>query len=76
MPKPDNLNEAKTQLSAQTDRSAAGEDVCIASNGATGAHFVPLRQRRRKPAGSLVGLIVPQDIDGPMPEIERLFEGD
>ena len=76
MPKTDNLNEAKAQLSAQTDKSAAGEDVCIAGNGAAEAHLVPLRQRRRKPAGSLVGLIVPQDIDGPMPEIERLFEGD
>jgi len=73
-----NIHEAKTHLSKLLERVALGEEVVIAKAGKPVARLVAVDQPKTRVFGSAKGeFIVPDNIDEPDPEIERLFhEGD
>jgi prevent-host-death family protein len=73
-----NLYEAKTHLSSLVEEAAEGGEIIIAKNGVARARLVPIptHTRRRKPAGALKDLVISEDFDAPLPELERLFDGD
>jgi len=74
-----NLYEAKTHLSTLVDDAAAGEEIIIAKNGVPKARLVPVVAEQRKPRVPMNAMgitYIAEDFDDPVPEIERLFEGD
>ena len=70
-----NIHEAKTHLSRLLERVAIGEEVIIAKAGKPVAKLVPLKgEKRNFKFGSAKGdFVVPEDFNGPDPEIEDLF---
>lgn len=71
------LYEAKTRLSGQVDRAAAGEEIVIARNGVPRARLVPLvfRGEARKPANAMRIRRLAADFDAPDAAIDALFGG-
>ena len=73
-----NLYVAKTNLSKQVERAAAGEEIIIAKAGNPKAKLVPYRPELgpRKPAHALGLTFIAGDFDAPMPGVEAAFEGE
>ena len=78
MPQFVSLDDAKTRLSVQVDRAAAGEEIVIAKNGVPMARLMPIavRGERRVPANAMRIKYIAPDFDEPDPEIERMFAGE
>lgn len=70
-----NVHEAKTHLSKLLERVALGEEVVIAKAGTPVAKLVPFDlQAQTRVFGSAKGeFTVPDGLDQPDPEIERMF---
>lgn len=74
-----NMHEAKSSLSRLVAAVRSGEvsEVVIAINGTPAARLVPIDPKPKIRWGLLKGqIVVPDDIDGLNPQIERLFGGE
>jgi prevent-host-death family protein len=73
------VQQAKRRLSQLVKRAAAGETILIGRKGNASAMLVPAAAlvTRKKQIGILAGkLYMPEDFDGPLPEVElAAFEG-
>lgn len=73
-----NMHDAKTRLSQLVEavRSGSESEVVIAKNGVPAARLVPIEARKKLRWGLAKGKwVIPEDIDGCNPEIEKLFYG-
>ncbi|HEY3081483.1 MAG TPA: type II toxin-antitoxin system Phd/YefM family antitoxin [Chloroflexota bacterium] len=74
-----NIHFAKTHLSRLIERAESGEEIVIARAGKPAVKLVPVEPGRREPRrlGGMEGLIrLADDFDAPVPDLERLFDGD
>jgi len=73
-----NIHQAKTHLSRLLQRVAGGEEITIAHAGVPVARLVPIENSRvKRKLGIDAGKIwIADDFDGPVPELEALFEGE
>jgi prevent-host-death family protein len=75
-----NIHEAKTNLSKLIAAIKSGKEpeIIIAQNGVPAAKIVPYVAIKKRPIwGAAKGkYVIPDDIDGLNPEIEKLFYGE
>jgi prevent-host-death family protein len=73
-----NIYEAKTHFSKLCDQAASGNDVVIARHGQPWVRITTLERQKRKIRFGLMQDMpaIPDDFDEPMPDIQRLFEGE
>jgi len=75
---PISLYDAKARFSSICEKvSSTGEEVIVSRHGRPVVKIVPYRPPKRFVIGLAEGeFTVPEDVDAPCPDIERLFEGE
>lgn len=73
-----NMHEAKSQLSALTERVMAGEPVVIARAGKPVIELIPHREHRgqRSPGRYKGKIVMAEDFDQTPADLVAAFEGD